>query len=203
MSDSKPLVDHLVESFIARGVKRIFGLPGGGRVSTSSGRPRRAAFLSCSLATKPRRPSWRSHRARSTTRPGSRSRRSARARECGQWYGMCDVGPGPALPRIRRSCNAAHPFRHAPGIRPGGAECAGREGALQPGERPSRRCARALARHCADRALRSGARRADRQCSATRRDPRAAPPRAAAPRAACGRRSSRSGASSRAQRARW
>jgi len=30
MSDSKPLVDHLVESFIARGVKRIFGLPGGG-----------------------------------------------------------------------------------------------------------------------------------------------------------------------------
>jgi len=30
MSDSKPLVDHLVESFAARGVKRIFGVPGGG-----------------------------------------------------------------------------------------------------------------------------------------------------------------------------
>jgi acetolactate synthase I/II/III large subunit len=30
MSASKPLVDHLVESFVARGVKRIFGVPGGG-----------------------------------------------------------------------------------------------------------------------------------------------------------------------------
>jgi len=30
MSDSKVLVDHLVEAFIARGVKRIFGVPGGG-----------------------------------------------------------------------------------------------------------------------------------------------------------------------------
>lgn len=30
MSDSLPLVDHLVESLAARGVKRIFGIPGGG-----------------------------------------------------------------------------------------------------------------------------------------------------------------------------
>jgi acetolactate synthase I/II/III large subunit len=30
MSESKPLVDHLVESLAARGVKRIFGVPGGG-----------------------------------------------------------------------------------------------------------------------------------------------------------------------------
>lgn len=30
MSASKPLVEHLVESFSARGVKRIFGVPGGG-----------------------------------------------------------------------------------------------------------------------------------------------------------------------------
>jgi acetolactate synthase-1/2/3 large subunit len=30
MAASKPLVDHLVESFAARGVKRIFGVPGGG-----------------------------------------------------------------------------------------------------------------------------------------------------------------------------
>lgn len=30
MAASKPLVDHLVESFVARGVKRIFGVPGGG-----------------------------------------------------------------------------------------------------------------------------------------------------------------------------
>lgn len=30
MSSTKPLVDHLVESFAARGVKRIFGVPGGG-----------------------------------------------------------------------------------------------------------------------------------------------------------------------------
>jgi acetolactate synthase-1/2/3 large subunit len=30
MSGSKPLVDHLVESLAARGVKRIFGVPGGG-----------------------------------------------------------------------------------------------------------------------------------------------------------------------------
>lgn len=30
MSESRPLVDHLVDSFAARGVKRIFGVPGGG-----------------------------------------------------------------------------------------------------------------------------------------------------------------------------
>lgn len=30
MPASKPLVDHLVESFVARGVKRMFGVPGGG-----------------------------------------------------------------------------------------------------------------------------------------------------------------------------